>query len=56
MDPTKIVVSFANAKIRLYDIETGKVIMTLKGSDDSFGKIKVMEKKRNSLTKKKKNT
>ncbi|KAK4511366.1 uncharacterized protein ATC70_012581 [Mucor velutinosus] len=35
-DVNKIVVSFANAKIRLYDIETGQVILTFKGSDDSY--------------------
>jgi striatin 1/3/4 len=33
-----VVVSFVNAKIRLYDIETGQIIMTLQGSDDSYGK------------------
>ncbi|CEP14043.1 hypothetical protein [Parasitella parasitica] len=37
-DMHKIAVSFANAKIRLYDIETGQIIMTLKGSNDSYGK------------------
>lgn len=37
-ETNKIVVSFANAKIRLFDIETGQVIMTFKGSDDTFGK------------------
>lgn len=36
-DVNKIVVSYANAKIRLYDIETGQVILTFKGSDDSYG-------------------
>lgn len=36
-DVNKIIVSFANAKIRLYDIETGQVIFTFKGSDDSYG-------------------
>ncbi|CAO3657077.1 unnamed protein product [Mucor hiemalis] len=35
-NPNRVAVSFANAKIRLYDIETGQVIMTLKGSDDSY--------------------
>ncbi|KAI8641506.1 WD40-repeat-containing domain protein [Parasitella parasitica] len=35
-DIHKIAVSFANAKIRLYDVETGQVIMTMKGSDDSY--------------------
>lgn len=33
-DTNKIAVSFVNAKIRIYDIETGQVITTLKGSDD----------------------
>ncbi|KAI7901369.1 WD40-repeat-containing domain protein [Cokeromyces recurvatus] len=35
-DINKLVVSFVNAKIRLYDIETGQVIMTFKGSDDTY--------------------
>ncbi|KAI8380528.1 WD40-repeat-containing domain protein [Choanephora cucurbitarum] len=36
IDPSQIAVSFVNAKIRLYHIETGQIIMTLKGSDDAY--------------------
>lgn len=39
-EPNKIVVAFANAKIRIFDVETGQILMTFKGSDDSFGKKK----------------
>ncbi|GAA5798950.1 hypothetical protein HPULCUR_004359 [Helicostylum pulchrum] len=35
-ETNKIIVAFANAKIRMFDIETGQVLMTFKGSDDSF--------------------
>ncbi|KAI8369759.1 WD40-repeat-containing domain protein [Blakeslea trispora] len=36
LDASQIAVSFVNAKIRLYNIETGQVIMTLKKSDESY--------------------
>ncbi|KAI8875402.1 WD40 repeat-like protein [Backusella circina FSU 941] len=35
-DVSKMVVSFANAKIRLYDVETGQVLLTLNGSDETY--------------------
>ncbi|KAI8093369.1 WD40-repeat-containing domain protein [Halteromyces radiatus] len=35
-DVNKLVVSYTNAKIRLFDIETGKVVLTFTGSDDDY--------------------
>ncbi|KAI9496878.1 WD40-repeat-containing domain protein [Zychaea mexicana] len=35
-DLTKMAVSFANAQIRIYDIETGQVVTTLEGSNDTY--------------------
>ncbi|KAI9265949.1 WD40-repeat-containing domain protein [Sporodiniella umbellata] len=35
-DSNKLVVSFSNAKIRIFDIETGRPITTLKGSDETY--------------------
>ncbi|KAG2220234.1 hypothetical protein INT45_008775 [Circinella minor] len=35
-DLAKMAVSFSNAQIRIYDIETGQVIATLQGSTESF--------------------
>ncbi|KAI8140171.1 WD40-repeat-containing domain protein [Fennellomyces sp. T-0311] len=35
-DLTKLAVSFSNADIRIYDIETGQVVTTLQGSNDSY--------------------
>lgn len=30
-------VSFSNAEIKVFDIETGQIISTLQGSNDSYG-------------------
>ncbi|KAG0182211.1 hypothetical protein DFQ29_005266 [Apophysomyces sp. BC1021] len=38
-DLNKIAVSYANAKIRIFDIETGQVVMTLGGSDETYGGV-----------------
>ncbi|KAI8339260.1 WD40-repeat-containing domain protein [Chlamydoabsidia padenii] len=35
-DPSKLVVSYNNAKIQLLDIETGKLISTFTGSDNTY--------------------
>ncbi|KAI9023006.1 WD40-repeat-containing domain protein [Phycomyces nitens] len=35
-DLSKMIVSYSNAKIKVFDIETGQVVMTLRGSDTSF--------------------
>ncbi|KAI9301095.1 WD40-repeat-containing domain protein [Cunninghamella echinulata] len=35
-DPSKLIVSYNNAKIRLFDIETGKLILTFTGSDETY--------------------
>lgn len=38
-DPSKLIVSYNNAKLRLFDIETGKLILTFSGSDEHYGNI-----------------
>ncbi|ORZ11245.1 WD40-repeat-containing domain protein [Absidia repens] len=35
-DTNKLVVSYTNAKIKLFDIETGQAILTFTGSDDDY--------------------
>ncbi|CAO3681577.1 unnamed protein product [Rhizopus stolonifer] len=42
-DPNKLAASFANAKIRLYDIETGQPVVTLKNSDETFDNTRMTQ-------------
>ncbi|CAO3644735.1 unnamed protein product [Cunninghamella blakesleeana] len=35
-DPSKLIVSYNNAKIKLFDIETGKLILQFSGSDEHY--------------------
>lgn len=41
-DDNKLTASYSNAKIRVYDIETGQVAVTLKNSDETYGNIASM--------------